>query len=48
MQIDYETTLGTTVFENEVIRHGTKRSHSKVSYNYLGSLTQANHNSGRS
>ena len=48
MQVDYETTLGTTVLENIVIRNGMKLNHSKVSHNYLGSPTQADHNSRRS
>ena len=40
--------LGTTVLENIVIRNGKKHSNNKVSYNYLGSPTQAHHNSRRS
>ena len=40
---DYETTLGNTVVENIVIRNGKKYNHNKVSYNYLGSTTQADH-----
>ena len=36
MQVDYETTLGTTVIENIVIKNGRKHSGNKVSYNYLG------------
>ena len=31
--IGYETTLGTTLFENIIIRNGKKHSHNKVSYN---------------
>ena len=41
-------TVGTTVFENIVVRNGKKRNHNKVSYNYLGYPTQADHNSRRS
>ena len=48
MQVDYETTLGTAVLENIVIRNGKKHNHNKVYYNYLGSPTQADHNSRRS
>ena len=48
MQVDYETTLGTTVLENIVIRNGEEHSHNKVSYNCLESLTQADHNLKRS
>ena len=36
--------VGTTVFENIVVRNGKKHSHNKVSYNYLVSPTQADHN----
>ena len=39
-----QTILGTTVLENMVIRNGKKHSCSKVSNNYLGSLTQEDHN----
>ena len=48
MQVDYETTLGPTVLKNIVIRNGKKHGHKKVSYEYLGSPTQADHNSRRS
>ena len=41
-------TVGTTVFENTVVRNRKKHNHNKVSYNYLGSPTQADHNSRRS
>ena len=43
-----ETILGTAVLENIVIRNEKKHSHHKVSYTYLGSPTQADHNSRRS
>ena len=33
MYVDYETTFGTTVLENIVIRNEKKHSHNKVSYN---------------
>ena len=33
MQVDCESTLGTAVFENIVIRNEKKHSHSKFSYN---------------
>ena len=33
--------------ESIVVRNGKKHSHSKVSCNYLGSPTQADHNSRR-
>ena len=39
-----QTILGTTVLENMVIRNGKKHSCSKVSNNYLESLTQEDHN----
>ena len=45
MQFDYETTLGITILENIVIRNGKKHGLNKVSYIYLGSLTQGDHNS---
>ena len=45
MQVDYETTLGTTVLKNIVVKNGKKHGHNKVSYNYLGSPTQVYHNS---
>ena len=32
----------------QVVRSGKKHNHNKVSYNYLGSSTQADHNSRRS
>ena len=48
MQVDYETTLGTTVLENIVVRNRKKHSHNKVFYNYQGSLNQADHSSKRS
>ena len=38
-------TLGTTVPEDIDIRNGKKRSHNKFFYNYVGSPTQADHNS---
>ena len=41
-------TVGTTVFENIVVRNRKKNDHNKVFYNYLGSPTQADHNSRRS
>ena len=37
MKVDYETTVGTIVLENIVIRNGKEHSHNEVSYNYLGS-----------
>ena len=37
MIVDYETTVGTIVLENIVIRKGKEHSHNEVSYNYLGS-----------
>ena len=40
--------VGTTVLQNIVVRSGEKHNHNKVSYNYLGSSTQADHNSRRS
>ena len=48
IQVDYETTLGTTVLKNIVVRSGKKHIYNKVSYNYLGSPTEAYHNSRRS
>ena len=45
---DYKATLRTAVLENIVIRNGKKHNHNKVSYNYFGSPTQADHNSRRS
>ena len=47
IQAYYETTLGTAVFENIVIRNGKKYSYNKFSYNYVLSPTQADHNSRR-
>ena len=46
--IDYETTLGTTVLKNIVIKNGKKHNHNKISFNYLGPPTQADLNSRRS
>ena len=40
-------TVGAT-FQNTVVWNGKKYNHNKVSYNYLGSPTQADHNSRRS
>ena len=45
MQVDYKATLGTIVLENMVIRNEKKHSHNKVSYNYFGPPTQADHSS---
>ena len=39
--------VGNTVLENTVVRYGKKHSHNKVSCNFLGSPTQADHNSRR-
>ena len=47
-QVAYEATLGITVLKNIVVRNGKKHIHNKVSYNYLGSPTEADHNSRRS
>ena len=45
--VGYETTLGETVLKNLVIRNGKEHSHNKVSDNYLGSPTQADHHNPR-
>ena len=45
--VGYETTLGATVLENLVIRNGKEHSHNKVSDNYLGSPTEADHHNSR-
>ena len=39
--------VGNTVLENTVVRYGKKHSHNKVSCNFLGSPTQADHDSRR-
>ena len=41
-------TIGATVLENTVVRKGKKHSYNKISYNSLGSPTQADQNSRRS
>ena len=48
MEVDYETTLETPVLQNIVTRNGTRHGHNKVSYDYLWSPTQVDHNSRRS
>ena len=49
MLVDYENTvLKELQYSKTVVRNGKKHSHNKVSDNYLGSLTQADHNSRRS
>ena len=45
--VGYGTTLGETVLKNLVIRNGKEHSHNKVSDNYLGSPTQADHHNSR-
>ena len=47
LEADYETTLGTAALENVIIKNRKKHGHKKVSYNYLGSPTQGDHNSRR-
>ena len=39
-----KTTAGTAVLENIIVRNGKKYGCNKVSYNYLGSPTQEDHN----
>ena len=43
--IEHFCTLGTTVPEDMDRRNGKKYSHNKFPYNYMGSPTQADHNS---
>ena len=45
--VGYETTLGETMLKNLVIRNGKEHCHNKVSDNYLGSPTQADHHNSR-
>ena len=45
--VGHETTLGATVLKNLVIRNGKEHSHNKVSDNYLGAPTQADHHNSR-
>ena len=40
-------TAGTAVLENIAVKNRKKHSYNKVSYNYPGSLIQADHNSRR-
>ena len=40
-------TVVTTLLENTIVRNGKIHSHNKVSYNYLRSPTQADHNAWR-
>ena len=43
--IEHFSTLGTTVPEDMDRRNGNKYIHNMFSYNYMGSPTQADHNS---